>query len=263
MATLNPKLLGRAFAGFLISLPLMTSVPTLGQTITQPSSNSVLVSQISNSFSNGEVVHNIQISGNAMWYLGNQGDSGSVVLTASSDGQSEVQLDLQTLGQRTETQAAGTPPDAACAWSGSDGVVHQIHTSNCSKPLLWFLPCFSLQSSLSSDNVDLVDLGIETDGLAQAYRHVRIQLSSSTSDSIPADFTSRTAMDLELSPQVLLPASLTYTITPDDGASTPIPFKILYSDYRSVDGVEIPFLIQRYANGALQLEIHVSSVSVN
>jgi hypothetical protein len=61
----------------------------------------------------------------------------------------------------------------------------------------------------------------------------------------------------------LLPAVLTYSLHPDNGAQFEIAVEVHYSDYRAVNGVHIPFLIQRYVNGSLQLEIRVSSAEIN
>jgi hypothetical protein len=36
-----------------------------------------------------------------------------------------------------------------------------------------------------------------------------------------------------------------------------------YSNYQDVNGVKIPFLIQRYVNNSLQLEISLTSAQVN
>jgi hypothetical protein len=56
---------------------------------------------------------------------------------------------------------------------------------------------------------------------------------------------------------------LAYSIHPDNGAPVAIAIEVHYSDYHAVNGVQIPFLIQRYVNGALQLEIQVSSAQIN
>jgi hypothetical protein len=60
-----------------------------------------------------------------------------------------------------------------------------------------------------------------------------------------------------------LPAVLSYSTRPDNGAPIPISVEIHYSNYQTINGVKIPFNIQRYINGSLQLEIAVSSAQVN
>jgi hypothetical protein len=69
--------------------------------------------------------------------------------------------------------------------------------------------------------------------------------------------------DLGLDPNSFLPAVLTYSIRPANAVFMPIAVEIRYSNYQAVDGVKIPFTIQRYVNGSLQLEITLSSAQIN
>jgi hypothetical protein len=78
-----------------------------------------------------------------------------------------------------------------------------------------------------------------------------------------ANLAQQSIMDLGLDPTTLLPAVLAYTVRPDNGAQTQIAIEIHYSSYQSVNGVQVPFHIQRYVNGALQLDILISSAQVN
>jgi hypothetical protein len=80
---------------------------------------------------------------------------------------------------------------------------------------------------------------------------------------LTTDVMTRSTADLGLDPATLLPAVLTYSIRPDNGAPIPIAVEIHYSNYQTINGVKIPFTIQRYINGSLQLEIAVSSAQVN
>ena len=73
----------------------------------------------------------------------------------------------------------------------------------------------------------------------------------------------RSATDIGLDPTTMLPAVLAYEVHPDNGASTPISIEAHYSNYQDVNGVKIPFLIQRYVNNSLQLEISLTSAQVN
>jgi hypothetical protein len=64
-------------------------------------------------------------------------------------------------------------------------------------------------------------------------------------------------------PVSFLPAVLSYSIRPDNGAPISIAIEIHYSNYQAINGVQIPFTIQRYVNGSLQLEVDVTSAQVN
>ena len=221
-------------------------------------------SQLSAAFSGGKVVQQVQLSGDAKWYAGSTQDSGTANLIASADGSSQMQLALGALGQKTETQT-GSGSSAICQWAGADGVAHAISADNCWKPVLWFLPALSLQPSLLPSNLGIVDLGTSTVGSStNVYRHLQSQLVfSGLPDMMTNDIMKQSTTDLGLDPETLLPAVLAYSVRPDNGAPVTITIEVHYSDYRVVNGVQIPFLIQRYVNGSLQLEVSISSAEIN
>ncbi len=247
-----------------ICFGLTAATSATSQTASSPLSSSVLLSQAVSAFSNGQAIHTIRITGNATWYSGQQEDAGSVVLTASDNGPAGLQLELQALGQKTESQSS-VGSSAKCSWTGSDAVSHQVHASSCCMPLIWFLPAFSLQPAYLANNVNLTDFGNGSVGNATGtYRHLRLQLSTTdASDPITEDVSNQAAADLGLNPQTMLPAVLVYAMQPDNGAPISIPVQVVYSDYQLVSGINIPFVIQRYVNGQLQLAIHVNSISAN
>jgi hypothetical protein len=114
-------------------------------------------------------------------------------------------------------------------------------------------------------NLGVVDLGMGTVGASPtAYRHLQGQLDfSSLPNSLSTYLAQQGSSDLGLDPVTFLPMVLAYSIHPDNGAPVAIAIEVHYSDYHAVNGVQIPFLIQRYVNGALQLEIQVSSAQIN
>lgn len=229
----------------------------------QAAANAVLL-QLSSAFSGGSPVRSVQITGVATWHSGSIEDSGSVTLNASADGSSEMQLQLAASGQRNETQ---TDPgsDPGCQWSAADGATHQIDFGNCFRPTVWFLPALSLQPGLESSNLGAVDLGTGPVGSSgNQYRHVQSQLFSS---NLPIDMARRLAQqsttDLGIDPTSMLPAVLTYSVHPDNGADVQVAIEVRYSDYHAVNGVQVPFRIERYINNSLQLEISVNSVQIS
>lgn len=237
------------------------------QTSQQGVSAQTLISQLAAAFSGGQVVEQVQLYGDATWYAGSLEDSGTVSLTASTSGSSSVQLALTTTGQRTEI-ATGTRAGASCQWAGADGVAHEIKSGSCLRPVLWFLPALSLQPALAPSNLSAVDLGVGPVGTGTtSYRHLRSQLVIAAQPGQPSTIatlmTGLSTTDIGLDTVSLLPAVLAYSVHPDNGAPVSIAIEIHYSDYRTVSGVQIPFHIQRYVNGFLQLDILVSSAAVN
>jgi len=98
----------------------------------------------------------------------------------------------------------------------------------------------------------------------KTYRHLRSQLVFS---DIPMNFAvnamQASTTDIVLDSTSFLPAVLAYSVRPDNGSQPPIAIEVRYSNYTAVQGARIPFTIQRYVNGSLQLDITVSSAQVN
>jgi hypothetical protein len=223
-----------------------------------------LLNQLSAAFSGGNVVHHVQLTGTAKWHLGSLEDTGTATLSAATHGSSQLQLSLSSSGTRTEIQA-GQGSDLTCTWVGNDGVTHAVDPGSCWRPVIWFLPPLSLQPSLLPSYLGAVDLGSGTIGFSTAkYRHLQGKLVlPSLTTKLAGDIMQRSTIDLGVDPASLLPAVLTYSVRPDNGAPIPIAIEIHYSNYQTVNGVKVPFTIQRYVNGSLQLDIAVTSAQVN
>jgi len=150
-----------------------------------------------------------------------------------------------------------------CSWAGSDETSHSGDLMNCLKPAVWFLPSISLQPASIPSGVGFADLGVGAVG-SGIYRHLQSQaVLSAMPNQLLSQSMEASTMDIGFDSSTLLPSVLKYQVHPDNGAQVNIPIEIRYSDYRKIDGAEIPFLIQRYVNGSLQLEIHVSSAQIS
>ncbi|HEU5340214.1 hypothetical protein [Edaphobacter sp.] len=216
------------------------------------------VQQMRSAFSSSPVTR-VTLSGDANWYAGSLKDSGTVTLTAASDGSAQMQLNLGTTGERIESQLA-IGPGMKCQWSGPDGKVHQQDYFVCLKPLTWFMPSLGLQSASMPTSITFADLGTESTPEG-SFRHVRAQFASAafTGDANTVGQLTATVMDIDLDPASSLPVRLRYSVRPDSGADVKIPIVVKFSDYRNINGTEIPYRIERYVNGTLQLQITLQS----
>lgn len=210
----------------------------------------------------GQVINSVVFQGTANWYSGSLEDSGPVTLTASSSGASQMQISLSSQGVRTEAQS-GQGSSQSCTWTGANGISHAVTLGNCWKPFVFFLPALSLQTGRTAASLGVADMGTGTLN-ATSYRHLQSQLVfSDTPTGITTDVMQSSTTDLWLDPVSVLPAALTYKIQPDSGSSTPISIEVRYSNYTLVQGIQIPFRIQRYINGSLQLDITVGNAQIN
>jgi hypothetical protein len=66
-----------------------------------------------------------------------------------------------------------------------------------------------------------------------------------------------------LDSSTLLPSFVNFSIHPDNNAGIDIPVEIQFSDYRMVNGAQVPFHIQKYVNGSLFFDFQSSSVVIN
>lgn len=231
------------------------SLRCLGQTAAVPP----VLTQIASVFSGTQTITSIQLTGTAHWYAGSLQDSGPVTLSASSSGAATMKLDLATKGSWTESQSA-IAAGMTCEWIGSDAIAHQGDMMNCNRPVVWFLPLISLQPSIIPSGVGVLDLG--TGALdAGTYRHLQVGAAfSSIPASLLTESTQASLTDIGFDPASLLPEVLSYEVHPDNGTQVQVLIDVLYSNYQKTGGVEIPYKIQRYVNGALELEIDVTSV---
>jgi hypothetical protein len=233
-------------------------------TSTTGTSATTLLSQLSTAFSGGNVVHQVQLTGTANWHVGNLDDTGTATLSAATNGSSQLQLSLSSSGTRTETQT-GQGSGLTCTWAGKNAVANSVDPLDCWRPVIWFLPPLSLQPSLLTGYLGATDLGTGPVGFSTAtYRHLQSALVlPDLKAKLTSDVMTHSTADLGIDPTSFLPAVLSYSIRPDNGAPIPILIEIHYSNYQTINGVKIPFTIQRYVNGSLQLEIAVSSAQVD
>ena len=247
----------------LVAPVLMAATNVTATSASTSTSATSLINQMSTAFSAGNVVHQVQLSGTAALYAGSFHDEGAATLSATATGSSQVQLSLSS-GSRSEAQS-GQGTDLTCTWTGQDGLTHDIDLGNCWRPVLWFLPPLSLQPSQLPSYLGALDLGSGAVGFgASSYRHLQTELVlPNLSTSLTTNMMQRSTVDLGLDPVSLLPAVLSYTIHPDNGAPIDIAVEIHYAKYQAINGVQIPFTIRRYINGSLQLEINITSAQVN
>lgn len=221
---------------------------------------SALLEQVVAAFSPHPVT-SIRMTGIASWHSGGSTDSGSATLLASVDGSSQIQLSLASKGLWIESQSA-VSPTMICGWQGNDGVQHSGNLVNCIRPTIWFFPSMLLQSLNSRQAISAIDLGLGPVGETGTYRHLNLAFSTFPNQVLEITGAAN-PVDLGFDPNTLLPAVLAYDVLPDSGGDVLIPIEVHFSNYNLVDGVQVPFLIQRYVNGSLQLEIQVSSAQVN
>jgi hypothetical protein len=219
------------------------------------------LTSLSTAFSQGKAVNSVTLNANATWTLGSDNQAGNAILTASADGSFNLQLQLAQ-SSRTESQTSFASGQR-CTWAGTDGVAQSVAGHNCLGSMAWFLPSVALLGdqqpasvitslpAASSVSTSLVDI-----------RQQRTPPSAISADQAGL-LTHISSSDLYLDPATYLPTAFAYAAHPDDNAASDIPVQILFTNYQAVNGIMIPFHIQRYINGQLNLDLTVTQASAN
>jgi hypothetical protein len=204
-------------------------------------------------------VSDITLTGTARRIAGSDDESGTATLKAVSGAS---RLDLSFLsGPRSEVRnASGGAPIGT--WSGPDGVSHVIAFHNLLTEPAWFFPSFAVARGLTNSSSLVTYIGSETlDSLA--VQHLSISQQPADSSDSAALLQHLSQVDLYLDSSTLLPAALAFTIHPDDNALLDIPVEVRFSDYRSVNGVQVPFHVQKFLNNGLILDLQFQSAILN
>lgn len=204
-------------------------------------------------------VSDVIITGTVTTHFGVD-DSGNFTLQATSTGAAKVQMSLGAGGSRTEFYTPWAA-DPGCTWMGADSVNHPMAAHNCWTLGSWFFPILPLTQSQS--NILVAYVGSETRNSATVNHLVigRSQISNSNKKDTVVNNLSTGQLYLDAATN--LPTAYTYITHPDNDYRTNIPVEIRYSDYRPVNGVNMPFSIQKLMNGTIVLEFSVSSATFN
>ncbi len=206
-------------------------------------------------------VSDVTLSGTARRIAGSDDDTGTAILKGLASGAGRTDLSLSS-GQRSEVQnLSATAP--AGSWSGPDGVAHVMAYHNLLSEPAWFFPAFAISRRLSGSGFVATYLGHETRN-GQAVDHVSVsQTSPSRTSSKGLSFEHLSQVDFFLDSTTLLPSAIAFSIHPDDNALLDIPVEVRFSDYRPVNGAQVPHHVQKFLNNSLLLDFQVESVTLN
>lgn len=210
---------------------------------------------------NGGQINDITLTGTATRTADSDIETGPITLTAL--GTADSRMDLVTSGgTRSEIRnsANGTSQGS---WIDLDGTSHAIAGQNCFTDSAWFFPALTVLSQLSSANVVATYVGEEARGGA-SVQHLRFASYYSGLDSDTSNLVAAlTTEDVYLDSTSLLPVAFVFNAHPDNDANTNIPVEIDFANYQSVNGVSVPFKIQKLVHGTLFLDITIQSSTLN
>jgi len=252
------------FSRFLLfALGLFLFVPAGAQqtAATIPQGATVLVQSLS-AMAGTTSISDMTLTGTARRIAGSDDETGSAVLKALATGQSRMDCALPS-GQSSEIRSFDSNGNPAGAWIGPNGASHAMSSHNLMTSSAWFLPALALGGVVSSQNYSVSYVGPETkDGISVTHLAI-IQPFVAASSSTAALMEHLSQMDVFLDATTLRPVALDFNIHPDNNALLDIPVEIRFSDYTAVNGVQVPFHIQKYLNNNLILDIQLQAAALN
>src|SRR5208282_3730699 len=224
-------------------------------------------------------VADVTLTGNAQWIAGSAEESGTATLQAMAGGYSQLSLSLSS-GPRSEIRnpsaiplPGGLPADIPAsvaqtpqpvgAWSGVDGALHPIAQHNLLTDATWFFPAFTLGNLTSSQGYVLSYIGLETLNGQQVVHVSASEPFPTAPTQVSPLLRHLSQMDLYFNSTTLLPVALDFNVHPDNNAGLDIPIEIQFSSYQPINGVQVPFHVQKYLNNDLVLDLQLNNATLN
>lgn len=227
-------------------------------------------------------VTDVTLTGSAQRIAGSDDETGTANVTAMAGGYSKLSLNFPS-GLRSEIRnpsaiplPGALPPNAPAAmaqaaqpvgaWSGPDGALHPMVSHNVMTDATWFFPAFTLANVIASQTSVLSYVGQGTLN-GQSVLHVSASQQLPTLSNVPAQMTGLpqhlSQTDLYLDPTTSVPVALAFNIHPDGNASLDIPTQIQFSNYQAVNGMLVPFHVQKFLNNSLVLDLQFTNATFN
>ncbi len=234
---------------------------TFAQQVAAPAVSPASLLQTSLSAQIGKAqITDVTLSGTLRRVAGSDDETGTATLQAASNGSICLTLNLSS-GSHTEVANFFNAPSAI--WSGPDGISHAIAYHNLLAESAWFSPSIAVARRLTATNFVATYVGHESFN-NQGVEHLSVSQVPSSPDppGVPT-LAHLSQVDFYLDSTTMLPVAISFNTHPDDNSLVDIPVQVLFSDYRSVSGFQIPFHIQKFLNNSLLLDLQIQSASFN
>jgi hypothetical protein len=245
-----------------VSISFLLSISLAAQQAATSSTQALLFLQRSAAaLDGGQTLTDVTLSGAARRIAGSDDESGTAVLKALLIGPARVDLSFAS-GPRGEVVSTGDKCLVG-SWIGPDGVSHPISNHNLMSDPSWFFPAFTVARLASPAKYVVSWIGTETwNGRSVEHLSAHQPFDMQLPPSLPS-LSHLTQMDLFLDSSSSLPARLDFNVHPDDNMRLDIPVEIVFSDYRIVNGTQVPFHVQKFLNNSLDLDLQFDSATLD
>lgn len=248
-----------AFTVLLLTIPIQAQQPVTTAPAPRDAQSVLVLQRSLVALVGTTALKDVTLNANANWIAGSDDESGSATLKATAIGQGRIDLALSG-GQRSEVVDASQAAVSG-SWCGPDGTWHKTVAHNLFSDPTWFFPTFLINRVLASPNYAISSLSAETrDGIT--VEHLRVYKVPAYADKAGL-VQSLSQIDLYLDSSTQLPVSISFNAHADNNALVNIPIEVEFSNYQAVQGVSVPYHIQKYIQNGLTLDVTVTSVQVN
>jgi hypothetical protein len=248
----------KAALRIIICLALVCIVhPLMGQ---QASKDVMTILRASIAAQSGKTsVQGVNLTGSAEYIAGSDDETAQFVFKGTDAGASRFDL-LLSSGTLTEIRATGSSANGSGGWFRGDGTRTPFAGHNMLTDSAWCFPLFVVERFASNSRENISFVATE-DGLAhfQAFQDAPTGTQSKATPLVQH----LSQMNLFLDPTSFLPTKLSFDVHPDNNALVDIPVVVEFSDYKLLNGVNVPVHIQKYINGTLALDMHVTDAAIN
>lgn len=202
----------------------------------------------------------VTLKGSVHYIAGSDDETGTATLQAIATGASLVDLNLSSGDHKEFHNLTVDPPSGQ--WVGPDGVTHAVTYQNLVSEPSWFSPVAAISRLISTPNFVAEVVGNETLDL-QNVVHVSVSEQPPVSVTASPLLPHLSQVDLYLDSSTFLPAAIAFNAHPDDNELIDIPIRVQFSDYRPVNGTQVPFHVQRFLNNGLVLDLQFDTATIN
>jgi hypothetical protein len=244
----------------LVCLPLVSQTPSPNPTPTPVSDvQAITIATQSYAALGGALATDATLNGTVTWIVGSDDKTGTATFYVK--GTSESRADLTFGGNtqsETRTLSNGFPSGQ---WKTATGTISAASQSNCWVDAAWFFPALSSLAQTANTNFIFSYVGREQhNGLTVLHLEVKQLVPGDTAGLNVSRFS---VMDVYIDPTSFLPTSIAYNLHADLDSATNVPAEIRFADYRLVNGVEVPFHVQKLLNGSLLMDVVLTNAKTN
>lgn len=216
-----------------------------------------LVNQALALLNGGTSLTDVTLDATVTYLPGPDQQTGTATLQAIGDSESLLVLTLSG-GAQQEVRNGQQG-----AWVNADSSIFTEATHNCWVDSTWFFPGLVFTSVSANAQTALINLGETTWNGTSANEIQLYQFPPGHTPTMTAVIQSLSTEEVYLDPLTASPLAIDFNTHADSDATTNLPVEIQFSNYQTVNGMSVPFHVQKYVGGSLFLDVVVTSVTVN